>query len=72
MVPLFTPVQAVAVEEVVAVGVAPAVTVAGTRILQLLASLIVMKCKPAVTPLKVKGLAPGTAGAPSSDQVKGA
>ena len=72
IVPVFTPVQAVAVDDVVAVGATPAVTVAGTRILQLLASRIVMKWVPAETPLKVKGLAPGTGIPPSSDQVNGA
>jgi hypothetical protein len=69
--PLVAAAHAAAVVVVVAVRAAPAATVVVTKILHPLASLIVTVCAPAATLLKVKGLAPGTAGAPSRDHVKG-
>ena len=70
--PLFTPEQAVGDEVVVAERAIPDPTGEGTMILQPRLSRIVTLCDPAATPVNVWGLAPGTKGAPSSDQVNGA
>ena len=71
--PLLAPEQLVAVADVVAVNAGPGLTIILLSVtVHPLISVIITVCVPAATLLKVKGLAPGTAAAPSKDQVNGA